>query len=246
MKLLIGCCGIPGGLPKYSGEFEVVELNSTFYKLPKPETARRWRETVPKDFIFTVKCHQAVTHPVTSPTWKRSGIRDYAKLKDKVGLLKPTLKVLDFWRQTLEICKTLKSPVCLIQLPASFKENEENKRNVREFFSEIDRADLTIALELRGWSRESFRNVCETCDLTSCVDPFKEEPVWLSEKKIAYLRLHGSHEKNRINYRHNYTLKELRELKNKFGTVDAKEIYCLFNNMWMHDNASEFKLLVRI
>ena len=246
MKLLTGCCGIPGGLPKYSREFEVVELNSIFYKLPKLETASKWRETVPKDFVFTVKCHQAVTHPVTSPTWRRSGVRDYAKLKDKVGFLRPTLEVLDFWRQTLEICITLKSPVCLIQLPASFKENEENKKNIQGFFSEIDRADLTIALELRGWSREGFRNVCEAYDLTSCVDPFKEEIVWLSKKKIAYLRLHGSYEKDRINYRYKYTVRELRKLKNEFRTIDAKEVYCLFNNLWMRDNALEFKQLLRI
>jgi uncharacterized protein YecE (DUF72 family) len=246
VKLLIGCCGIPGGLAKYSREFEVVELNSTFYKLPKTETASKWRETVPKNFIFTVKCHQAITHPVTSPTWKRSGVKDYAKLKDKVGFLKPTIEVFDFWLQTLEICRTLKSPACLIQLPASFKENEENKRNAQESFSKIDRADITIALELRGWSKEGFRDVCEQYDLTSCVDPFKEEPVWLSEKKVAYLRLHGSYEKNRIDYRHRYGQKELEELRNRIGTLDAEEIYCLFNNMWMRDNALEFKHMLRI
>jgi uncharacterized protein YecE (DUF72 family) len=246
VKLLIGCCGIPDGLAKYSREFEVVELNSTFYKLPRSETTSKWRETVPKDFVFAVKCHQAVTHAVTSPTWKRSGIKDYAKLEGRVGFLKPTIEVFDFWRQTLEICRTLKSPVCLIQLPASFKETEENKRNLQEFFSKIDRADMTIALELRGWSKEGFRDVCERYNLTSCVDSFKEEPVWLSEKKIAYLRLHGSYEKNRINYRHRYSVKELGELKNKIDMIDAEEIYCLFNNLWMRDNALEFKRMFRI
>jgi uncharacterized protein YecE (DUF72 family) len=131
-------------------------------------------------------------------------------------------------------------------LPASFKENEENKRNAQEFFSKIDRADITISLELRGWSKEGFRDVCERYDLTSCVDPFKEEPVWLSEKKVAYLRLHGSYEKNRINYRHRYGQKELEELRNRIGTLDADEIYCLFNNTWMRDNALEFKQMLRI
>jgi uncharacterized protein YecE (DUF72 family) len=246
VKLLIGCCGIPSGLVKYSGEFEVVELDSTFYKLPKTETARKWRENVPKGFIFTVKCHRAVTHPVTSPTWKRSGVNDYAKLKDRVDFLKPTAEVFDFWRQTLEICRTLKSPVCLIQLPASFRETEENKRNAQEFLSKTDRADMTIALELRGWSRRGFGDVCERCDLTSCVDSFKEGPVWLSESKVAYLRLHGSYEKNRLNYKHRYSRRELEELKNKLGTTDAKEIYCLFNNLWMRDNALEFKRMLRI
>jgi len=246
VKLLIGCCGIPGGLAKYSREFGVVELNSTFYKLPRTETAKRWRETVSKDFVFTVKCHQAVTHSVTSPTWKRSGVKDYTKLKNKVGFLKPTLKVFDFWHQTLEICRALKSPVCLIQLPASFKETEENKGNAQEFFSKIDKADMTIALEPREWSEEGFRDVCKRYDLTSCVDPFREEPVWLSEKKVAYLRLHGSYEKNRINYRHRYSVKELEELKNKIDALNAEEIYCLFNNVWMRDNALEFKQMLRI
>ena len=129
----------------------------------------------------------------------------------------------------------------------SFRETEENKRSAQEFLSKIDRADMTIALELRGWSRQGFRDICERKKyLTSCVDPFREESVWLSEKKVAYWRLHGSYEKNRINYKHRYCRKELEELKNKLGTIDAKEIYCLFNNLWMRDNALEFKRMLRI
>jgi len=246
VKLHVGCCGIPGGLTKYSGEFDVVELNSTFYKLPMKETARKWRDTVPEEFVFTVKCHQAVTHLVTSPTWKRSGVKDYSKLKDRVGFLKPTREVFDAWRQTLEICRILASPTCLVQLPVGFRETEENKANAKEFFSKIDRAGMIIALELRGWSREGFGEVCRKNDLTSCVDPFMQESVWLSRKKVAYLRLHGSYEKDRINYKYRYSREELEELKNKLEIIEAEEMYCFFNNMWMRDNALEFKQMLRI
>ena len=111
MGVYVGCCGIPGGLERYSKEFKVVEINSTFYRLPQIKTAERWRNIVPKDFIFCVKCHQGVTHPIRSPTWRRSGLKqeELEKLKDRVGFLRHTKEVFEFWEKTLEICRILKN-----------------------------------------------------------------------------------------------------------------------------------------
>jgi len=240
MQIYVGCCGTPGGLKNYSKEFKVTELNSTFYRLPKVETVRRWRQTVPENFIFTVKCHQAISHPITSPTWKRSGVKDLEKLKDKVGFLNPTEEVLGFWKQTLEVCETLRSPLCLIQLPASFKENEKNVENARKFFSKIERRGLAIALELRGWSIKGFKQMCEEFDLISCVDPLKDGPLHFSKKKIGYFRLHGGYQGGRINYRYRYTIEDLKDLKNRIEKYECDTAYIMFNNVYMKENAKEF------
>jgi uncharacterized protein YecE (DUF72 family) len=237
----VGCCGFAVGMKKYFQEFSLVELQSTFYKIPQAKTVQAWREMAPANFTFTVKVFQGVTHPTSSPTWKKSGLseKEIKKLNGKVGFLKPTKEVFDFWKKSLEVCKILNSPVCLIQLPASFRE-EENFENAEKFFSQIERNDVSIALELRGWSKEGFKKICKKFDLISCVDPLASDPIWFSKKKIAYFRLHGSYERGRINYNHKYSKAELEELKRKLSKLKIKIIYLLFNNIFMRDDALRF------
>lgn len=243
--LYVGCCGIPGGLERYSQEFKTVEINSTFYKLPQTKTAERWRSVVPNDFIFCVKCHQGVTHPIRSPTWRRSGLKEeeLERLRGKVGFLRPTKEVLEFWNKTLEICKILKARICLIQLSRSFKENEENLRNAGKFFSRVKRNGVNIALELRGWSKERFAQLCEKFDLIQVVDPLIEMPTYVG--KISYFRLHGSYEGGRINYKHRYSDEELRKIKKIVLSVRTKETYVMFNNVFMKEDARRFLELVK-
>jgi len=246
MKIHVGCCGWATSMKKYFEEFSLIEIQSTFYKLPQLKTVERWRKEAQKDFIFTVKAHQAITHPISSPTWRRSGLKEeeIKKLKDKVGFLKPTKEVFEFFNKTLEICKILNSPVCLIQLPASFKEDEENLENAEKFFSKIERNGISIALELRGWSKESFEKICKKFDLISCVDPFVSEPIYFSSRNIAYFRLHGSYEKGRINYNYKYSKNELKKLKDLILKLKVKESFVLFNNLNMRNDAIAFKKIL--
>lgn len=76
--LRIGCSGwnydswrgvvYPGGCPKrlwlerYAELFDTVEVNSTFYGLPKRTTVERWVEQVPEGFLFACKMSRYVTH----------------------------------------------------------------------------------------------------------------------------------------------------------------------------------------
>lgn len=58
----------PAGLPQrreleFIGEqFSTVELNGSFYSLQRPESYRRWRESVPPDFVFAVKGSRYISH----------------------------------------------------------------------------------------------------------------------------------------------------------------------------------------
>lgn len=238
MKIKVGCCGFPGGMKRYFREFKLVEVNSTFYKLPMLKTAERWREQAPEDFEWAVKCWQGVTHPVTSPTWRRAGFKLTGK--ERYGFLQPSPEVFDAWGKTLEVCKALGARICLIQLPARFKEEERNIANARKFFSSIKRDGLELALELRGWSEKGFKRLCEEFDLTSCVDPFAADPVHFGKRKIAYFRLHGSPPGKQM-YRYKYTDRDLRQLKQKVdGLQGVDETHILFNNVSMREDALKF------
>jgi uncharacterized protein YecE (DUF72 family) len=46
----------------YARHFTTVEVNNTFYRLPKIETLQSWRDTVPANFIFAIKASRYMTH----------------------------------------------------------------------------------------------------------------------------------------------------------------------------------------
>jgi len=49
-------------LDHYSSRFDTVELNNSFYRLPTVDAFRAWRDSVPDDFVFTVKASRYLTH----------------------------------------------------------------------------------------------------------------------------------------------------------------------------------------
>jgi uncharacterized protein YecE (DUF72 family) len=49
-------------LEHYAAGFATVEINNTFYRLPKPETFAKWSQTTPDDFVITVKASRYLTH----------------------------------------------------------------------------------------------------------------------------------------------------------------------------------------
>ena len=49
-------------LTSYAERFDTVEVNATFYRLPKTEAVQRWTEQVPNDFLFVVKASRYLTH----------------------------------------------------------------------------------------------------------------------------------------------------------------------------------------
>jgi uncharacterized protein YecE (DUF72 family) len=77
-SLRVGCSGwiyrswkddfYPEGCPQrrwlehYASVFDTVELNNTFYRLPKRESVAAWVQRTPPDFLFTVKSSRYLTH----------------------------------------------------------------------------------------------------------------------------------------------------------------------------------------
>jgi uncharacterized protein YecE (DUF72 family) len=50
------------GLTRYAEYFNAVEVNSTFYRLPRRTTIERWRDSTPPGFRFAVKLPRSITH----------------------------------------------------------------------------------------------------------------------------------------------------------------------------------------
>ncbi|MFQ6089165.1 MAG: DUF72 domain-containing protein [Candidatus Methanofastidiosia archaeon] len=230
----IGCCGFPVSQKRYFLEFDLVEIQSTFYKMPERKTVERWRR-LPGEFIL--KCFQGITHSPQSPTWKKSGLE---KNKD-YGFLQPTEKNFKLWERMEEFSRILRSNLILIQMPPSFSCNSQNVKNLEEFFSSIN---FQVALELRGDWRENFevvRRICGSLNLIHVTDILKREP--LSKKEILYTRLHGLF--GEFNYKYRYTDSDLMELKKRLSKFKERKRYVLFNNIYMWDDSKRFKDLLK-
>lgn len=245
----LGCCGwgfYKGGLKAYSREFQLVEVQQTFYKLPMLRTALKWREEVPESFEFTVKAFQAITHSPTSPTWRRSGIKVEEGKENEYGFLRPTSQNLRAWDQTREICEALKAKICVIQCPPTFNCTAENIRNMRKFFSEIDRGGLFLAWEPRGdWKDhpKEIRTLCRELDLIHVVDVMRRDS--LSEHPVFYTRLHGLNPRE-YDYNYRYKDAELRQLAKKLQSLEGshREVYCMFNNFNMYQDTKRLMKLL--
>jgi uncharacterized protein YecE (DUF72 family) len=90
----IGCSGwnyadwrgrvYPKGCPQrrwlahYATLFDTVEVNTTFYRLARPEAVGRWLEATPPDFLFTVKASRYLTHMKRLGDMERGVERLYA------------------------------------------------------------------------------------------------------------------------------------------------------------------------
>ena len=46
----------------YSSRFNAVEINNTFYRMPREEMLASWRDTVPEEFRFVLKAPKRITH----------------------------------------------------------------------------------------------------------------------------------------------------------------------------------------
>ncbi len=245
----IGCCGFPVAKSKYYNLFDCVEIQQTFYQPPPIDTLKKWRKEAPKDFIFTIKAWQALTHRSSSPTWKRI---DKKKIKGNIknyGDLRPTEENFYAWEVTLEAAKALDAKIIVVQTPPSFSCTDENIKNMKDFFSSVKRDGLLIGWEPRGdWLDRPgiIKELVEELNLLHIVDLLKTRPATTS-MGILYTRLHGLG-KGYVNYSYKYTDEDLHQLKEIIGELSRnsriEECYVMFNNKYMLDDALRFKKIL--
>ncbi|MDR7438678.1 MAG: DUF72 domain-containing protein [Armatimonadota bacterium] len=233
-EVRVGCCGLPRGLGEYARTFPVVEIQQTFYQPPLPRTAARWRAQVPEEFEFTLKAWQLITHPPTSPTYRRLRQPLPAGSQERYGFFAPTREVQQAWDRTREVAEVLRARIVVFQCPARFTPDPPHIQNLRSFFTRLDRGGIRCAWEPRGaWPAELVVQLCRELDLLHCVDPFVTPPGYGHPR---YFRLHGRH-----GYRYRYTDEDLLALRR----MCSGATYVLFNNTYMWEDALRFQALLQ-
>jgi len=115
-------------LKEYAKQFNSIELNSTHYGTPKPETLQRWYEETPPDFIFCPKIHKAISHRKTLGT--------------DSDIIENTMNALSIFNEKL-------GP-CFMQLPPYF--DSSRMKSLEHFFEAFpSEFDLSIELRHESW-----------------------------------------------------------------------------------------------
>jgi uncharacterized protein YecE (DUF72 family) len=220
----------------YAEHFNTVEINSTFYGIPAPATARAWVARTPPGFEFSLKLYQKFTHP---GMFRKSTGEDPWNLGQKD---------VDEFRTSIDpIASAGKLGALLAQFPASFR-NEPDSHAYLEWLLERFRG-YQVALELRhrSWSDEPAGTL-QLLDEFGAAWTQIDEPKFQSSirqnllpnvRTFYYLRLHGrnasqwwTHEKSEDRYNYLYSPEELRPFAEaaKEASREVKKAYLYANN----------------
>lgn len=191
-------------LEYYTGRFNSVEVNATYYNLPSENTVNNWREKAADDFYFSVKGHRRITH--------------YNKMKDideplnqflsRILLLGDTLKTV-FW-----------------QFPPSFTKNAQR---LESFLRKLP-DDQQFAFEFRhiSWLDEEIYELLSEKDAAIVWQSSGKFPNDCTPTTdYIYIRFHGL-----TGYRYSYKKSDLEPwaeiVQNQLNEGRDAQIY--FNN----------------
>jgi uncharacterized protein YecE (DUF72 family) len=210
-------------LAYYCEKFDTVELNNSFYHLPKKNSLESWRDSTPPHFCFAAKGSRFLTH--------------MKKLKDPEQGLK---KFLD----AIEILGHKLGPI-LFQLPPNWELDSERFRTFVAFLPKEHR----YAFEFRNasWSVSETYDFLRQHNIAYCAFHLAgtHSPIEVTAD-FAYVRLHGPGGR----YQGSYSTAALRDWAKRIRKWrhELKAIYLYFDNDqagYAAQNALTLRKLVR-
>jgi len=151
----------------YGERFRSVEINNTFYRMPKASVVESWAAEVPDDFKFVIKASQRITH--------------MQRLKDAGDSLAYLIK-------TAAVLKERLGPL-LFQLPPYFKKDAVR---LREFLALLP-SDTSAAFEFRdaSWFDQEIFDLLKKHRIALCIAEHEDgfEVPFVSTADWGYLRL---------------------------------------------------------
>lgn len=240
----------------YAQQFEMVEVNSTFYSVPDPRMVERWCRETPDTFTFDVKLHQLLSRHSVPAKFLPPDLQKRAQVdaKGKVVLTSEIEEaMLDAFLRPMSIMQSAgKLGALLLQLSPAFSPRKHQVNELEPLIARVRDFQLAIEFRNRNWAvgdqlgsteaflrkyKVSFVNV----DAPSS-DHFTIMPSDLDEVTntgLAYLRLHGRDAKAyttgksvaaRFNYDYNDDeIEEVAERSEKLAG-QAGEVHIVFNN----------------
>jgi uncharacterized protein YecE (DUF72 family) len=249
---------MPAGerLQWYAQQFEMVEVNSTFYSVPEPRMVERWCAATPDDFTFDVKLHQLFSFHSTPAKLLPPDLQRRAETGAR-GIVKSTPELqealLGIFLRSMSIFRDArKLGVLLLQLSPAFSPRKHQLSELQPLMDMLGGYDLAIEFRNRNWAagnqlestidfvrkrRAIFVNVDAPASDHFMVMPSDIDETTNSD--VAYLRLHGRNEKAYVTGRtvaarfdYDYSESEIAEVaqRSRKLTKEARELHVIFNN----------------
>jgi len=155
----------------YAGRLNTVEINNTFYHMPKESVLMSWAAQVPRDFVFALKAPQVITH-----------MKQLRNVFEETEYLFRSLSVLDG-----------KLGPILFQFPKSFHADAPALKD----FLELIPGDISCAFEFRSPSwllGDDIPDLLRDKGCSLCTADTDENPAQeiISTAPWGYLRLRRS------------------------------------------------------
>jgi uncharacterized protein YecE (DUF72 family) len=240
----------------YAQQFEMVEVNSTFYSVPDLRMVERWCAATPDRFTFDVKLHQLFSFHSTAAKLLPPDLQRRAETdgKGKVKLTPDLEKaMLDLFLRSMSVLRSAgKLGALLLQLSPAFSPRKHKLKELDQMIGRLRDYRLAIEFRNRNWAIGDQlgatidflrkRNVAFVNVDAPASDHFTVMPSDLDEitnPGVAYLRLHGRNAKAYITgktvaarFNYNYSDKEIAEVakRSKRLARDAGEVHVVFNN----------------
>ena len=255
-KILIGTSGYsynewvgpvyPEGTKKeqflrlYSSMFETVEINYTYYGMPKAKNMAKMLEDGP-GLTFAVKAHQSLTHKI-----------DNAKWNDDV---KTYLEAITPLRESGRL------ETVLFQFPHSFRYEDENRRYLGKVLGAFSGISTAVEFRNSDWFTDKvFDGLKERAvtlvglDMPDLVNlPPKLDVV---TAPLAYFRLHGRNKETwwgpestaTTRYDYLYSDSEIKATAERLShiIVQADRVIIYFNNHSRGQAVKNAKMLIKI
>jgi uncharacterized protein YecE (DUF72 family) len=198
----------PAGIPArrwlshYVTTFPVVELNVTFYRLPKPETFDLWRTATPEGFEFVAKASRYLTH---------------------IKRLRDPAESLELFRSRVERLGSKLGPV-LFQFPPTFRLDLP----LLEDFLPLIPLSMRAAFEFRdaSWSTDE---VFAVLDRHGAAWVLADRPGWRVPLVVTggwtYVRFHQGQA-----HHPKYSRAKLRAWAERLAGLDVTDGWVFFNN----------------
>lgn len=188
----------------YSQNFQTVEVNSSFYGLPKTSTFIKWKKETPKDFIFSIKGNQYISH-----------IKRLYNCRDAVNIFFNNLQIIG------------KGHLILWQLPPNLKK-DINKLN--DFLRLLPNT-FRYAIEFRhaSWIDNEIFQILNKYNVAVV---WQDWHKWPMTRKVTadfvYIRFHGKDNLYASNYLNEELKKWSKIIENQIKK--KKDVFVYFNN----------------
>jgi uncharacterized protein YecE (DUF72 family) len=195
-------------LEYYAEHFDTVEVNSTFYRLPRENAVANWARESPSGFLFAVKMSRYVTH--------------IKRLRD----LPPSLDL--FYSRIRPLVGSPKLGPMLWQLPGTFHRDDERLAQALELLPE---GRHCFEFRHESWFVDEVYELLRLHGVALVIGDTPTRPFQAHELTAdwTFIRFHhGTRGRNS-----NYSERELEEWAERIGVwAEQVDVYVYFNNDW--------------